>query len=79
MLLAGAAVEVSPSDDSQEGTPTGRPKRWDVILRRPDLDYSEIFSEEVGTLPGLMIWQIENFQPMEIDEGNSTYLYGCIL
>lgn len=69
MLLAGAAVEMDPNEEDMQGAPIGRPKRWDVILRRPDLDYSELFPEEVGTLPGLMIWQIENFQPIEIDEG----------
>lgn len=69
MLLAGAAVEVIPDEDNLQGAPVGRPKRWDVFLQRPDLDYSELFPDEVGTLPGLMIWQIENFQPIEIDEG----------
>lgn len=69
MLLAGAAVEVTASEDEQVGSPTKRPKRWDLILQRPDLDYSEIFSDDVGNLPGLTIWQIENFSPLEVEEG----------
>ena len=38
-------------------------------LRRPDLDYSELFSDDVGKLPGLSMWHIENFYPVELDEG----------
>ena len=29
-----------------------RPKRWDEHLERPHLDYSEIFEEDVGQIPG---------------------------
>ena len=29
-----------------------RGKRWDEALVRPDLDYSEIFDEDVGVIPG---------------------------
>ena len=75
VLLAGAAVEMVPSEENILGSPTAKPKRWDVFLRRPDLDYSEIFSEEVGTLPGLSIWQIENFQPVEVEESKLTFLF----
>ena len=38
-------------------------------LRRPDLDYSELFSDDVGKLPGLSMWHIENFYPVELEEG----------
>lgn len=44
-------------------------------LRRPDLDYSELFSDDVGKLPGLSMWQIENFYPVELDEGIGYYFY----
>lgn len=66
VLLAGAAVEVAPGLEDP-GSPT-KPKRWDQVLKRPDLDYSDIFSDEVGKLPGLTMWQIENFYPVEIEE-----------
>ena len=46
-----------------------RPKRWDEILVRPDLDYSAIFMDEIGSLPGLTVWQIDNFYPVLVDEG----------
>ncbi|XP_027730282.1 protein flightless-1 homolog [Vombatus ursinus] len=43
-------------------------KRWDQGLEKPPLDYSEFFTEDVGQLPGLTIWQIENFVPTMVDE-----------
>uniref|UniRef100_A0A8C4SJK8 Protein flightless-1 homolog n=1 Tax=Erpetoichthys calabaricus TaxID=27687 RepID=A0A8C4SJK8_ERPCA len=43
-------------------------KRWDKNLEKPHLDYSEFFLEDVGQIPGLTIWQIENFVPMIVDE-----------
>jgi len=73
VLLAGAAVEMVeevPGERDGDGvTPSQKPTRWDQILQRPDLDYSELFTEEVGTLPGLSIWLIENFSPVELEEG----------
>ena len=39
------------------------------VLQRPDLDYSELFSDDIGKLPGITMWQIENFNPVEIEEG----------
>ena len=69
VLLAGAAVDVVPDEEDVQGSPVRRPKRWDLHLQRPDLDYSEIFAEDAGTLTGLTIWQIENFMPVEVEEG----------
>ncbi|CAG9864201.1 unnamed protein product [Phyllotreta striolata] len=43
-------------------------KRWDESLEKPPLDYSEFFEEDTGQLPGLTIWEIENFLPNRIDE-----------
>lgn len=41
-------------------------KRWDEALERPNLDYSEIFDEDVGQVPGgfvlqrfAVIWNLE--------------------
>ena len=68
VLLAGAGVEVAPNQDAAADTPAGRAKRWDMILRRPDLDYSDIFTDDIGTLPGLTIWEIENFYPAEVED-----------
>lgn len=43
-------------------------KRWDETLEKPRLDYSEFFDEEDGQMPGLAIWEIENFLPNRIEE-----------
>ncbi|KAG2455495.1 FLII protein, partial [Polypterus senegalus] len=43
-------------------------KRWDKNLEKPHLDYSEFFLEDVGQVPGVTIWQIENFVPMIVDD-----------
>ncbi|XP_013412224.1 protein flightless-1 homolog isoform X3 [Lingula anatina] len=56
----------SPSKE-EEKEPI-KPKRWDENLQKPHLDYSEIFEEDVGQIPGLTVWEIENFLPVELDE-----------
>ena len=54
-----------------------RPKRWDESLVRPDLDYSSIFADDTGSLPGLTIWQIENFYPYPVEEGAQKMIVYC--
>lgn len=54
---------------TDDGRPESlKPKRWDETLEKPPLDYSEIFEEEDGQIPGLTIWEIENFLPNKIDQ-----------
>ncbi|XP_056391514.1 protein flightless-1 homolog [Hyla sarda] len=43
-------------------------RRWDQGLEKPHLDYSEFFTEDVGQIPGVTVWQIENFIPILVDE-----------
>ncbi|XP_060116664.1 protein flightless-1 homolog [Heteronotia binoei] len=43
-------------------------RRWDQSLEKPQLNYSEFFTEDVGQLPGVSVWQIENFVPVMVDE-----------
>nr|XP_060642773.1 protein flightless-1 homolog [Anolis sagrei ordinatus] len=43
-------------------------RRWDQSLEKPHLNYSEFFTEDVGQLPGLTVWQIENFVPTMVDD-----------
>lgn len=45
-----------------------KPKRWDEALEKPPLDYSEFFEDDAGQLPGITIWEIENFLPNRIEE-----------
>ncbi|KAL4240866.1 hypothetical protein ACF0H5_001651 [Mactra antiquata] len=45
-----------------------KPKKWNEHLERPHLDYSEIFEEEVGQIPGVTCWEIENFLPNQVEE-----------
>lgn len=45
-----------------------KPKRWDEALEKPSLDYSDFFEEDIGLLPGITVWEIENFLPNRIDE-----------
>ncbi|XP_047213705.1 protein flightless-1 homolog [Girardinichthys multiradiatus] len=43
-------------------------RRWDKSLEKPQLDYSEFFMEDVGQVPGVTVFQIENFVPLQVDE-----------
>ncbi|XP_053326968.1 protein flightless-1 homolog [Spea bombifrons] len=43
-------------------------RKWDQSLEKPPLDYSEFFLEDVGQIPGVTVWQIENFIPILVDE-----------
>ncbi|XP_076458808.1 protein flightless-1 homolog isoform X1 [Babylonia areolata] len=54
--------------DDEEKEPV-KPKRWDEHLERPHLDYSEIFDEDVGQIPGISCWEIENFLPNPVEDG----------
>lgn len=37
-------------------------------MERPPLNYEEFFDSDVGQIPGISIWEIENFLPNQIDE-----------
>ncbi|KAK3582011.1 hypothetical protein CHS0354_039677 [Potamilus streckersoni] len=45
-----------------------KPKKWNENLERPQLNYSEIFDEDVGQIPGFTCWEIENFLPNLLDD-----------
>ncbi|XP_067629207.1 protein flightless-1 isoform X7 [Eurosta solidaginis] len=52
-----------------------KPKRWDETLEKPQLDYSKFFEKDDGQLPGLTIWEIENFLPNKIEEAAHGKFY----
>ena len=43
-------------------------KNWMDNLKGPTLDYNNIFEEETGMDPGVFVWQIDNFYPIQQDE-----------
>lgn len=57
------------TDDICELSDTNlKPKRWEDALEKPPIDYSDIFDEDVGQVPGLSVWEIENFLPNLVDD-----------
>ncbi|XP_059937704.1 protein flightless-1 homolog isoform X5 [Mesoplodon densirostris] len=72
-VLKGMSDVAQEKNKKQEesmdsGVPGGKVRRWDQGLEKPRLDYSEFFTEDVGQLPGLTIWQMENFVPVLVGE-----------
>ncbi|XP_021572418.1 protein flightless-1 homolog [Carlito syrichta] len=79
-VLKGMSDVAQEKNKKQEegvdvGTPGGKARRWDQGLEKPRLDYSEFFAEDVGQLPGLTIWQIENFVPVLVEEALHSKFY----
>ncbi|XP_053425144.1 protein flightless-1 homolog isoform X3 [Nycticebus coucang] len=67
--MSDVAQEKNKKQESVDAqAPGGKVRRWDQGLEKPRLDYSEFFTEDVGQLPGLTIWQIENFVPVLVEE-----------
>lgn len=52
-----------------------RQKRWDEALERPALNYHEFFDEDVGQIPGVTVWEIENFLPNQMEEVTHGQFY----
>ncbi|VDK53588.1 unnamed protein product [Anisakis simplex] len=46
-----------------------------IEQRKPRIDYSDVFDEEVGQNAGLWLWQIENFYPTILDESFYGHFY----
>uniref|UniRef100_A0A8D8S4Y6 Protein flightless-1 n=1 Tax=Cacopsylla melanoneura TaxID=428564 RepID=A0A8D8S4Y6_9HEMI len=55
-------------EESRAAAESLKPKRWDEVLEKPAVDYSELFDEDTGQIPGLTIWEIENFLPNQVEE-----------
>lgn len=72
--------DVAKDKDSQmfleeEKPESLKPKRWDESLEKPAVDYSDIFDEEDGQLPGITVWEIENFLPNKVEEAAHGKFY----
>lgn len=67
-LNATLNVLVFCQDDGSAKYSDSKGRRWDKNLEKPQLDYSEFFLEDVGRVPGITVWQIENFVPIQVDE-----------
>lgn len=52
-----------------------KPKKWDEILQKPPIDYSDLFDDYTGQLQGLTIWDIENFYPALISPDSHGKFY----
>jgi hypothetical protein len=68
------SVGVGVATTDEQYTPK-KPKRWDETLVRPNLDYSSIFIDDTGSLPGLTVWQIDNFYPVQLEEAFHGHFY----
>lgn len=68
VLVSQQSLLLCPQESTDARAPGGKVRRWDQGLEKPRLDYSEFFTEDVGQLPGLTIWQIENFVPVLVEE-----------
>ena len=57
----------------ENGNESIKAKKWDEALEKPTLDYSEFFDSDVGSMPGITIWEIDNFYPNQVNY-DLTYL-----
>lgn len=69
------AIEKNSKNWEDEKIENLKPKRWDESLEKPSLDYSEFFDDDDGQIPGLTIWEIENFLPNKIEEVSHGKFY----
>ncbi|XGW13461.1 hypothetical protein V3C99_000077 [Haemonchus contortus] len=69
--IAGASAALKAEREEEEQKLAARSAvNWKANLdkQRKQLDYSDIFDEDVGRDEGLWVWEIENFYPSLIDE-----------
>ncbi|KAK6055741.1 gelsolin repeat protein [Cooperia oncophora] len=69
--IAGASAALKAEREEEEQKLAARSAvNWKTNLdkQRKQLDYSDIFDEDVGRDEGLWVWEIENFYPSLIDE-----------
>lgn len=72
--MTDVATERNNTDQAEEEAENAilvhSKKKWNEQLEKPDINYNEIFSEEIGQFPGLTLWQIENFYPVMVEDSS---------
>lgn len=63
-----ASEKANKNDNNDALVQSLQPKKWEETLEKPPLDYSEFFEDDDGQVPGLTIWEIENFLPNKIED-----------
>ncbi|VDL68801.1 unnamed protein product [Nippostrongylus brasiliensis] len=76
--IAGASAALKEREDEEQQKLAARSAvNWKANLdkQRKQLDYSDIFDEDVGQDEGLWVWEIENFYPSLVDEAFHGQFY----
>ncbi|XP_065846608.1 protein flightless-1 homolog isoform X2 [Oscarella lobularis] len=73
--LSGIAEEKTRRESVSGGIPEPPPvpeikrtRKWYESLEKPNLSYDDYFDENTGKELGLLVWQIENFIPVEVEQ-----------
>eukprot|EP00051_Salpingoeca_urceolata_P014250 m.181064 g.181064 ORF g.181064 m.181064 type:complete len:1330 (+) comp18028_c0_seq2:308-4297(+) len=82
--LKDIAAQPKPRDDMtailEQNSPPKQAKpakKWAAGLSRPDIDYGEVFEDDVGDNLGLTVWRMENFLPCIIPVEEHGRFYEC--
>uniref|UniRef100_T1J3P6 Gelsolin-like domain-containing protein n=1 Tax=Strigamia maritima TaxID=126957 RepID=T1J3P6_STRMM len=68
-ILKGMSdIAMNKDKNQEEKVESLKPKRWDEALEKPALDYADFFEDDVGQIPGLTCWEIENFVPTLVED-----------
>ncbi|VDP04031.1 unnamed protein product [Heligmosomoides polygyrus] len=75
--IAGASAALKENDEEEQKLAARSAVNWKATLdkQRKQLDYSDIFDEDVGREEGLWVWEIENFYPSLLDEAFHGQFY----
>ncbi|KAF8356657.1 fli-1 [Pristionchus pacificus] len=75
--IAGAGAQMAEEKENEEAAMVKPAANWrtDIDRRRRQIDYKEIFEDEVGTEDGIWVWEIENFYPSLMDEAFHGQFY----
>ncbi|CAD6187849.1 unnamed protein product [Caenorhabditis auriculariae] len=75
--IAGAGVALKEQQEAEEEIAARSAVNWkkNIEKQRKNLDYSDIFDDDVGHDEGLWLWEIENFYPSIMDEAFHGQFY----